>query len=74
MNIKNVMNIRATRIDNPDVGEICLVVHEGNLYPCVILSGCYLDPVYHRVSNFWHWRNLSTGKEESGYGNFYKVY
>ena len=74
MNIKSVMNIRGTKVTSPDVGDICLVGHEGELYPCVILSGCYFDPVYNRLSNFWHWRNLITGKEESGYGNFYKVY
>lgn len=40
---------------------------------CVkITSGCFLDPVFGRVSNFWTWRevkrNGKLGKPESGYG------
>lgn len=37
-----------------------------------IVSGCYLDPVYGRVSNWWTWRPVADdgtlGAEESGYG------
>ena len=37
-----------------------------------IISGCFLDPVYGRVSNWWTWRPLlkrgGLGKKESGYG------
>jgi len=37
-----------------------------------ITSGCFLDPEYGRVSNFWTWKpvkkNGKLGKEESGYG------
>ncbi len=37
-----------------------------------IIDGCYLDPIYHRVSNWWTWREVlvdgTLGKEESGYG------
>lgn len=37
-----------------------------------VTSGCFLDPVYHRVSNWWTWRPVSSdgtlGPPESGYG------
>ncbi len=37
-----------------------------------IKSGCFLDPTYGRVSNFWSWNEVlpdgSLGPEESGYG------
>ena len=37
-----------------------------------IMSGCYLDDTYGRVSNFWYWREVldsgHLGKEEHGYG------
>jgi hypothetical protein len=42
-------------------------------YLVEVTSGCYLDPVYHRVTNFWYWKrvnaddSLST-EEECGYG------
>lgn len=33
-----------------------------------ILSGCYRDPVYGRVSNWWDWKVLSSGEKRGGYG------
>jgi hypothetical protein len=37
-----------------------------------VASGYYLDPIYHRVSNWWTWNEVlpdgSLGPEESGYG------
>ena len=37
-----------------------------------IKSGCFLDPVYGRVSNFWFWNEVlpdaSLGPDECGYG------
>lgn len=41
--------------------------------PIKIVDGCFLDPVYQRLSNFWNWREvLPNGglseKKESGYG------
>ena len=37
-----------------------------------IKSGCFLDPVYGRVSNAWTWNevkpNGKLGKDEHGYG------
>lgn len=48
----------------------------GRTRPIKVVSGCYLDPVYGRVSNFWTWREvlgknggrIKLGPQESGYG------
>lgn len=41
-------------------------------YAVKVLSGCYLDPVYGRVSNWWTWQRINDdgtpGEEASGYG------
>jgi hypothetical protein len=34
-----------------------------------ITGGCYRDPTYGRVSNFWHWTVLMTGEQKHGYGD-----
>jgi len=53
-----------------EVGKI--TTHPGTGKKVIIVSGCFLDPVYGRVSNWWTWREVledgSYGKEESGYG------
>lgn len=33
-----------------------------------ITGGCYRDPVHGRVSNFWHWIELTDGRPGCGYG------
>lgn len=36
-----------------------------------VMSGCFLDPIYGRLSNWWTWREVEgdgLGPEESGYG------
>lgn len=38
-----------------------------------IMSGYFLDPIYHRLSNHFHWREINkdgtlSDTEESGYG------
>ena len=33
-----------------------------------IKSGYFLDPVYQRLSNHWHWTVLETGETGHGYG------
>ena len=33
-----------------------------------ITSGCYRDPTYGRVSNFWYWTVITTGEKKHGYG------
>lgn len=47
------------------------VVHpDGRLV--LVTSGCFLDPIHGRVSNFWHWREIleggKLGVDECGYG------
>ena len=50
----------------------CIVKHpDGRMV--YVTGGCYLDPTYGRVSNFWYWNEvLSNGtlseKDERGYG------
>jgi hypothetical protein len=41
--------------------------------PVIVESGYFLDPQFGRVSNFWHWINLRTGKREHGYGCFLEM-
>lgn len=52
--------------------EIGAEIMHPNGYIVKIKSGCFLDPIYGRVSNFWRWNRInedgSLGKEESGYG------
>jgi hypothetical protein len=40
-------------------------------YKVMITGGCYLDPTYGRVSNYWTWRRINEdgtlGVEEHGY-------
>jgi hypothetical protein len=43
------------------------------LDPCIVESGEYLDSNFGRLSNFWYWMNLRTGKREHGYGCFYEM-
>lgn len=33
-----------------------------------ITGGCYRDPVYGRISNFWDWTVVATGEHGCGYG------
>lgn len=41
-------------------------------YMVRVVDGCYLDPTYGRVSNWWTWRRIkadgSLGRKVSGYG------
>lgn len=37
-------------------------------YDVTLTSGCYLDPTYGRLSNFWHWVRVDTGAPGHGYG------
>lgn len=34
-----------------------------------IVSGCYRDAVYGRVSNHWYWDVVATGERKNGYGD-----
>jgi len=63
-------------IDSPATGSVVSIstVNDGEYYDVYIVKGTYYSNG--RVSNFWHWRRVNTdgslGKEEHGYGNFYK--
>lgn len=41
-------------------------------YAVKVLDGCYLDPIYNRVSNWWTWQRVNDdgtlGEPVSGYG------
>lgn len=56
----------------PQKNEICYILDmEGNIHPIKIIDGQLW--VTYGFSNFWHWINLETGKNENGYGGFYKL-
>jgi hypothetical protein len=46
--------------------------------PIKITHGHFLDPTYHRLSNYWTWRkvlsNGSLGKKDEGYGGNDEVF
>lgn len=48
-----------------------VIVHPDG-YKVKVISGCYLDPTYGRVSNWWTWSRVNEdgtlGSTESGYG------
>ncbi len=52
--------------------EIGAIVDHPDGYKVKIIDGCYLDPTYGRVSNWWTWKQVkqdgSLGKKASGYG------
>ena len=70
------------RIESPPIGSV--VRHTGwnqdkSIYPCDVRieSGCFLDSIYGRVSNFWYLtRVLSDGslaETEHGYCSFENI-
>ena len=57
------------------------VIANGNIYfqpnedgtaiePCIVEQGEYFDSIHKRISNFWRWLNLITGKRMHGSGRF----
>lgn len=49
------------------------IVQHPDGYPVKVLNGCYLDPIYGRVSNWWSWQRVGdngelVGPVERGYG------
>lgn len=56
----------------PRPGEVCWL--DGKMV--YIHSGCFLDPVYGRVSNFWEWSEVfsdgSLGEKQNGYGGKFR--
>lgn len=65
-------------ISEPKRDSIMYIYKESSkeLIPVLILDGCYLDPTYHRVSNWWSWQELDNElnlkDKSSGYGGFFK--
>ena len=58
-------------LDPPKRSKCLFKTDDGRFIPVRIKDGSfYIDG---RVSNFWTWINLETGKEEHGYGCFYKM-
>ena len=63
-------------ISEPKRNSIMYIYKESKLIPVLILDGCYTDPTFGRVSNWWTWQELDNElnlKEKvSGYGGFFK--
>lgn len=56
---------------------VYMIDDSGQFKPIKIISGCFLDPTFGRVSNYWYWREFDESgniieTECSGYGGFYK--
>jgi hypothetical protein len=67
------------QICEPKIGDVVFQkdLESGAYCKVRVVSGCYLDPTYRRLSNFWRWTEIDeTGKElpdiKHGYGNFYR--
>lgn len=50
------------------VGRFYDHTDDGLIY---VTDGYYLDPIYHRVSNFFHWTVIATGEKHCGYGGYW---
>lgn len=59
------------KVTEPKIGGTYFYFDKGVGVPIIILEGAWERNG--RLSNFWYWRNLKTGKKENGYGNFYKM-
>jgi len=65
-------NFYFKKVNEPKIdGEYFQYDKDRNImFPCVVTDGQYYGQ--HGVSNFWYYKNLQTGKEESGYGCFFE--
>lgn len=61
------------RVVEPEIGSEVYFKDGDNLTLVKITNGEFWNYKYGRLSNFWYWTNLETGKEEYGYGNFYII-
>lgn len=61
------------KVNEPKIGgEYFQYDKERNImFPCLITEGQYYGEGL-RVSNFWYYKNLQTGRDESGYGCFFE--
>lgn len=52
--------------------KIGKIIRHPKGYRVKVIDGCFLDPVYGRVSNWWTWRKVlpggKLGRPVSGYG------
>lgn len=62
-------------ISEPEIGNKVYYIcsdETGDIDPCIVESGQYLSNG--RLSNYWEWINLRTGKREHGYGGFLELF
>lgn len=55
-------------LGDPDEWNVGDVVRHPDGYDVLIIDGCFLDSLYKRVSNYWHWIRIDTCEVDSGYG------
>ncbi len=62
------------RVREPKVGEEYFQYDKDRniMFPCIVTDGQFYGKE-NRVSNFWYFKNLQTGEEESGYGCFFEM-
>lgn len=66
----NFSKIYLKSVSEPPQNEVVFVAEKNGIFPCIVLNGQYLAE-NGRLSNFWEWINLVTGKKTSGYGAFF---
>lgn len=64
--------IELVRVTEPEKYEELFFFDDGQFIPVKIIDGAFFRNG--RVSNFWDFENLLTGKKDSTYGSFYKLY
>lgn len=68
------LNVYFKKIREPKIGNTYFQYDKDKniMFPCIVIDGQYYG-LENRLSNFWTYKNLQTGKEESGYGCFFEV-
>lgn len=69
-NVAHKINLDLASRSAMQIGE--RIMHPDG-YLVEVISGQYLDAIYHRVSNFWYWKRVNSDGTlcdtvESGYG------
>ena len=64
--------IEIVRVTEPEKYEELFLLNKGAYIPVRVLDGSYYRNG--RISNFWEFEDLLTGRICNGYGNFYKLY
>lgn len=74
MSLKLLKVPRGDEIRDPAIGSVVCLADGTAAY---IHSGCWRDPTYGRLSNWWTWSPVmldgSLGEKVSGYGDFRKA-